>query len=159
MTRLSAPDTVLWFRVAPAVATAFFALCLTSAVPDMWDERAWGELFVLALFAGAAALLSLWRASVYEVWLSDDKLIMKRGRHSVVVPLSEVDGVEVPAQSFRFSPIAWMHWTDPTGAHRVARFPVSRSPDWASFCTLLAERGRERPTANRPAAPRRRARG
>lgn len=153
VTRLSAPDTVLWFRVAPALVTALFLLCLSTALPDVLHDRAWGELPILALFAAASVILSVWRAAVYEVWLSDDILILKRGRRSLVVPVSEVDGVEVPAQSFRFSPIAWMHWTDPTGVHRFARFPVTRSPDWANFCILLAEQGHRARTVNRGAAP------
>lgn len=152
MTRLSAPDTVFWFRVAPAVATGLFLAGLGSAIPDMGKDRAWGAIMLLMLFAIAAVVLSLWRSAVYEVWLSDDKLILKRGRHRLLVPLSNIDSVEVPVQSFRFSKIAWLHWTDTTGAHRLARFPISMAPEWENFRAMLASRHRDLPHVPPPNA-------
>jgi hypothetical protein len=152
VTRLSAPDTVLWFRVAPAVATGLFLVGLGSAIPDMGKDRAWGAIILLILFAIAAVIISLWRSAVYEVWLSDDKLILKRGRHRLMVPLSNIDSIEVPVRSFRFSTIAWVHWTDSTGAHRLARFPVSRTPEWENFTATLARQYRDRPHVNPPNA-------
>jgi len=143
VTRLSAPDTVLWFRVAPTVGTGLFLVALGSAIPDMGKDRAWGAIILLILFAIAAVIISLWRSAVYEVWLSDDKVILKRGRQRLLVPLSNIDSVEVPVESFRFSQIAWMHWTDSTGAHRRARFPASRVPEWENFRAMLASRHRD----------------
>lgn len=75
----------------------------------------------------ALAGFCLWNAGAYDVWLSDDTLILRRGFRSIQVPLSAVTNIEVPMESFRLTPIAWLH-RDPSGKRITAQFYSWRSP-------------------------------
>lgn len=104
------------------------------------QAHAWFEMIGALVGLWALAGFCLWNARAYDVWLSDDTLILRRGFRSIQVPLSAVTNIEVPLESFRLTPIAWLHWRDPSGKRNTAQFYFWRSPAWESFRRRIAER-------------------
>lgn len=144
VSRLSAPETVLWARVAPA---ALFLVSMyaaaTQLLPELWRAHAWFGIVLVLMGLAAVAGFSVWNARAYDVWLSDDTLILRRGRRSTQIPLSAVTNVEVPL--FQRCPMAWLHWRDPSGKRNTAQFFILRSAAWENFRREVTDRATVRP--------------
>lgn len=133
MRRLSWPGTFLFCRFLPALFVVFLgAVCVWQSSIMIRDGQ-WGMSLLLIAFLGGAGMIGWWRASVWDAWVSDDMLVLRRGRAHEDIPIGRLTKLEVPMESLQLLLTVWVHWTDTTGAPRTARFLTWRTPEWTAF--------------------------
>lgn len=106
-----------------------------SARSHHWVETAMG---IVAVGLSCAAWRGVGRG-VYDVWLRDDTIILRRGRRCTEVPLARVSSVEVGDRA-RLTRMVSLYWTDEAGVQRRARFAVTDSPNWTALLERLTNR-------------------
>lgn len=99
VSRLSAPETILWSRLGPAALFVVVAYTIVSSFPSMWRANAWFEMIGALVGLWTLTGFCLWNARAYDLWLSDDTLILRRGFRSIQIPLSVVTNVEILMES------------------------------------------------------------
>ncbi|MGH7647944.1 MAG: hypothetical protein ACREND_07480 [Gemmatimonadaceae bacterium] len=136
--RISWPQTLVQFYVVPKVflilgAASGLVFAFAPSGHHRWAHVAAG----LALFAACCARWRRVDASVWEVWLLGETLILTRHRSRVQVPLDCVTSIELPARADKV-PIILLKRTDGPGVTRMCRFAAPESPAWRALRERLA---------------------
>ena len=145
MHRLSWPGLLVASYVLPALVIGITLFEVSSLPTGLARDGQWG---VLALFIVlGAGFLGIWLSymgNVYDVWMGNDVLVLRRGVRRLELPIDCLTRIEAPVESVRLFPEVWLHWTDETGARRTARFITARSPHLDALRTRVTARNAPR---------------
>ena len=137
--RISWAWTHATYRVLPAIS---YSLCAVFGLWWAWESvrsKAWTQAGMGVLAAVLCCELMRRVRGLYDVWIRDRVLILRRGQTQLEVPLDRVTSVYVSVRAV-FARGVSVYWTDDSGVERRARFAVTDSPAWLALLRRLTRR-------------------
>ena len=130
------------YWVLPGLAWLFVAADLVFASVDSAIRHEWGSAVLFLAFLAPITIMCHAVTRVYEVSLRGDVLGLHRPFRDMELRLEQLTGIEVPLKAAQLFPVVWLHWREPSGVRRIAKFVASRDqlPELSQFRERLAKR-------------------